>query len=85
MIKVGKVLLSWNFLGFLYQMSPALQLTNPPRCVIVQKEGSFQTLRFPNFPPKFLTKRLYTGGKDDEPGGRADIQTQKAFTKMLCC
>lgn len=58
MIKVGKILVSWNFLCFLYQMSPSLQLTNPPRCVIVQKEGNFQTLHFQNFLPKSLNKWL---------------------------
>lgn len=84
-IKVGKTLVSWHFLGFMYRMSPSSQFTNPPRCVIVQKEGSFQTLHFPNFLSKFLNKRLYTRGKDEKPGGRADIRTQKAFRKMLCC
>lgn len=64
-IKVGKTLVSWHFLGFMYRMSPSWQLTNPPRCVIVQKEGSSQTLHFLNFLSKFLNKRLYTRGKDE--------------------
>lgn len=83
-IKAGKILVSWNFLSFMYQMSPSLQLTNPPRCVIVQKEGSFQTRHFPNFPPKFLNKWLYARGKDEEGGGGADIQTQKACSQKCC-